>query len=219
MTNHEEERLNVPAEIDWSNPDAVEALLAQDGMGDIDHEIAGDTAIIEQSTALSLWTGINERTQWPALPTITIQSTLDRYIGDDLGAAMAADITQPLVPELPVDGSLSDIETEPIDSIVYTLRMNGLSGISIDAIARFLGVDLELGALDGLMTINEELVRNADALREHFAQDLVRIAEEQDEEDNYVDSRFDLNDNSDFGEDEEAEEDIVVDESGEEFEI
>lgn len=225
MTNFEADQPT--PEIDWSNPEAVEALLAQDGMGDIDAQIAGDSATIEQSTALTLWTGINERSQWPALPIITIQSTLDRYQGDDLGAAMAADITQPLVPELPLDGSLSDNETEPIDSIVHSLRVHGLSGVSIDAIARFLGVDLDLGALDGLMTINAELVNNADALREQFAQDLVRTAEEQAEEAEYIDSRFDpVEDESDEDfDDPEADDEFlasdngVVDESGEEFEL
>lgn len=33
-------------QINWNDPDAVEALLASTGDGDIDHEIATDTSIV-----------------------------------------------------------------------------------------------------------------------------------------------------------------------------
>lgn len=138
----------------------------------------------DQAVALELWQGIEGRSHWPALPTQTVAMTLERYEGDELGAAMAADLTHALVLELPLDGSLDDTETEPIDGLVEILRSNGLSGVGIEDLADALEIDLSMGAAHGIMTMHAELsdasLGNLEFLRERFAvSDVLQEDEEQ----------------------------------------
>lgn len=145
----------------------------------------------EEQLAVELWSGINERASsgtMLALPERTVAMTLERYEGDQLGAAMAADITQFLVTELPLDGMLSEDEIDPIDSIVETLRADGIEGISIEDIADILGVDLSQGSLRGILRINEMLfdsgLNTRELLRSTFAmQANAEQAEAEEQED------------------------------------
>lgn len=147
---------------------------------------------------------------------------------------MATDITHALAAELPLDGSLDDTEAEPIDGIVAILRSNGLAGIGIEDLSEVLRVDLNMGALDGIMTMHAMLsdasLGNVELLRERFAVSDVAEAETAEEYQEYIEHRnLALDDelpmiDGDWGDDDEEEPvgptlAIVTDESGEEFEI
>ncbi len=188
----------------------------------------------EQAIAMELWEGINARSDWLALHPATVAATIERYEGDGLGAAMATDITHALAAELPLDGSLDDTEAEPIDGIVAILRSNGLAGIGIEDLSEVLRVDLNMGALDGIMTMHAMLsdasLGNVELLRERFAVSDVAEAETAEEYQEYIEHRnLALDDelpmiDGDWGDDDEEEPvgptlAIVTDESGEEFEI
>lgn len=190
----------------------------------------------ERMVALELWEGIGSRTQWPALPDQTVAMTIARYESDELGAAMAADITHALVPELPLDGMLDDAETEPIDGLVEIMRNNGLSGITIDDVAEALNIDLSMGAFEGIMTMHAALsdasLGNLEFLRERFAvSDVLQEDEEQEFREHVYHQTEALMDETDEPTSEEYENNnpiekpakptltIVKDESGEEFDI
>ena len=193
------------------------------------------------AVAMELWRGVEARDYWPALRPKTVKATIERYKGDELGAAMAIDITHALAPELSQDGILDDIEAEPIDEIVDILRRNGLAGVDIESLAEVLGINFEMGALEGIVRIHSMLsdasLGNVTELQKHF--EVSTLAE--DEENDVVRDLgraslidiLELIDDSDYNEypeDETAEEDsndryispqttTVKDESGEEFEI
>lgn len=198
-----------------------------------------------EQAAVELWEGIDDRTVrsgLPALPERTIGMTLERYREDPLGAAIAADITHVLVAELPLDGTLTDDETGPVDSLVQILRDDGLEGVSIVEIADVLGINLDHGNLLGIMKIHEALsdvaTGNRDLLRHIFARQDVLTEEEVEDHRQHELSRagedWDESEDPDAAvlgrdQDEEADEapaeptsiptTTVVDESGEEFEL
>lgn len=182
-----------------------------------------------EAAAIELWQYIANRDGLP-LSATTIQSTIERYQGDDLGAAMAADITHTLVPELALDGSMDDIEIDVVDELVETLRKHGLSGIPIDAIAEVLNVNLNLGGLNGILEICEQLT-NSDrkekldyllGIFNHAAANESKEAEEEAIVYDYTDAQTyepvyeELEDDDQENEDNSTR---LSDKSGEEFEI
>lgn len=114
----------------------------------------------------------------------TVEATLERYEGDNLGAAVALDITHVMAPELALDGVLTDEETNPIDELVDILTSNGLAGTPIDQIAEYFRIDLSLGALHGIAELRNMLsdasLGHLDELRTAFNQESVFQQEDRD---------------------------------------
>lgn len=200
-------------EIDWSNPAAIEAALAAEGLGVIGSEATADNAALIMHYAGDSAT--------LAMREEVVRTTLARYQGDELGGAMAVHFTSPLTAELARskvsagEVVMDDSEVDAVDELVRVVRLRDLSGLTVEHVERGLGVQFELGGLLGIMEARERLEEMSDedvtALRDEFVSG--SITETVDDEDDVYDDV----DEPLGPEDEDDEDDDLTDESGEEF--
>lgn len=162
----------------------------------------------------------------------TVQSTLARYEGDELGAVMALDVTSALSDELPLSGILDPEEESTVDGLVSDLQLAGLSGLEIRQIAEYLNISFDSGALHALLRIralldstDEEDMLIVDSIRRELLSDELSEAAEEAIAKEFIEARVSEDTDEDqpvmvpldAAEDEKPE--PITDETGEEFDI